>query len=209
MDVIAQFIGLLIFLIIALAYSIVYAIIANYSVNYIFKKNKSKKPKLLNLLFFFIIIFSLITFFKFYRKTSYGDFNERFIPISKGYRLENNEVNMTYYYPNTNKEDFNNGDGIFLNKFEFNDNYIYGKFPKRTDKDVFYVDSKKNDSLKGDYIVHNLDLNEILTFTDSIKFNDYAVKNNLLTSNNLKTFDEKYSDILKKNKWKKILFLQY
>ena len=118
MDFIAQFIGLLIFLIIALAYSIVYAIIANYSVNYIFKKNKSKKPKLLNLLFFFIIIFSLITFFKFYRKTSYGDFNERFIPISKGYRLENNEVNMTYYYPNTNKEDFNNGDGIFLNKFD-------------------------------------------------------------------------------------------
>lgn len=209
MDFIIQLIGLIIFLIIATVYSLVYAFIVNYSTKFIFKKIGNRKPKLLNFLFFFFIIFSFITFFKFYRKTSYGGLSERYIPISKGFRLENNEVNMTYYYPDFNKEDFNKGDEIFLNKFEFNENYLYGKFPRRTDKDIFYVDSKKNDSLKGDFIIHNLRTNKIITLQDSTEFNNYAKRNNLFTSNNLKTFDEKYSEITKKNKWKKILFLQY
>lgn len=118
-------------------------------------------------------------------------------------------MNMTYYYPNLKEENFNNGDAIMLNRFEFNKNFIYGKFPKANDKDIFYINSKKNDSLNGEFIVHDINANKIITFRDSIQFDNYAKANKLKTSEKLKSFDEKYSEIVQKNRWKKILFLQY
>ena len=46
---------------------------------------------------------------------------------------------------------------------------------------------------------------------DSLKkiYSSFAKQKNLKNSNGLKTFEDIYSEIIKKNRWKKYLFLQY
>ena len=68
---------------------------------------------------------------------------------------------------------------------------------------------EKTYALNAKYIVFNLRNSEMKLFKDSIKFNSFAKQNNLKNSNSLKTFEDTYSEIIKKNRWKKYLFLQY
>lgn len=199
---------LIIFLIISIAYSLVYAVILNYIFKITFKKINKTKPFILNYFFLFCGILFIIIFLKFNRNTSYSDFHNRYIPVAKNYRIENNEVNMTYFYPNLEKQNFNNNDEIFLEKIGFNKDYIYGKLPQKNDS-INFQNYEKTYALNSKYVVFNLNNSEMKLFKDSIQFNSFAKQNNLKNSNGLKTFEDIYSEIIKKNRWKKYFFLQY
>jgi len=115
---------------------------------------------------------------------------------------------MTYFYPNLEKQNFNNNDEIFLEKIGFNKDYIYGKLPQKNDS-INFQNYEKTYALNSKYVVFNLNNSEMKLFKDSIQFNSFAKQNNLKNSNGLKTFEDIYSEIIKKNRWKKYFFLQY
>ena len=205
---IGELISLLIFLLISIVYSLVYAVILNYILKLMFKKIDKTKPFILNYFFLFCGILFIIVFFKFNRNTSYSDFHNRYIPVAKNYRIENNEANMTFFYPDLKKQEFNNDDGIFLENIGFNKDYIYGELPQKNDS-INIGNYEKTYALNSKYIVFNINNLETNLYKDSIQFNSFARQKNLKTSNNLKTFTDTYYEIIKKNRWKTYLFLQY
>ncbi len=207
MDII-ELLSFIVYLIIAIIYSSIYALILNYILKRIFKKFRKTKPFILNYYFIFFGIVSLILFFKLNRKTSYYDFHNRYIPVSKNYRIENNEGNMTFFYPDLMKQDFNNDDAIFFKKINFDKDNIYGELPQKNDS-INVGNYEKTYALNSKYLVFNISNKNLKRFSDSIMFNAYAKENNLKTADNLKSFDDLYVNIIEKNKWKKILFLQY
>ena len=95
-----------------------------------------------------------------------------------------------------------------LEKIGFNKDYIYGKLPQKNDS-INFQNYEKTYALNSKYVVFNLNNSEMKLFKDSIQFNSFAKQKNLKNSNGLKTFEDIYSEIIKKNRWKKYLFLQY
>lgn len=122
-----------------------------------------------------ISIFLFIWLFSYWGNHGLGDFAR--IPIGNGYAVKN--INWTAY-GYLKKIETSEGKRLEMTKFEMKDNKLIGNLDS-----WFYIYSNQ-------YFILDLKTDELIEFENKVAFDEFATKNNLSKSEELKSFRSNY-----------------
>jgi hypothetical protein len=160
------------------------------SKNNVIKKLSNQKTKLWLFTHFIISVFLFQYRFTYLRDTGLGEHST--LPIGYDQTIENDDGEMTYFYPDLNKTEINK-DEIFIKNFILRNGNLCAEIS----------DSNKTDSV---FIVYDLKSKTLKTFQNEKDYTIYAQENKLPDTNEFYDFGKHYYGYVESfPKWKKWL----
>lgn len=157
-------------------------IIVKYGNNNWAKKRVAKKFKFWLVTHFLISIVLLGSSLFYFHDTGFGD--NSIVPIGFGQAIQNEDFEVSYFYPDLTKLDPNN-DALDIT------NYIIAK-----NKICAEVAHQNTFSPKYDFIVYDLPTNKLLTFTTEKEYDIYATNNSLPLKHAFYNFEKHFREYI-------------